>query len=409
MRQYFSTLTAHFALSEFLVHLLMAPILFGGVLYLVQINYQNHFINQVRNDAFILASLSQSQDQETLHFQESILQDAVIGGRLLYAEIVDEQGDVINVWGDRQTYTSMDEDFFFGEHDDTVYNITIPRYNNAGDSMGELHLGYDESPTHELILQAYQSGLYLAGAYILVALILTLLVSKKVTRPLKELYEASSAISQGHYEQALNVKTNVFDIRQLAETLEFMRHELVEQSRKMQHLATHDSLTGLPNRLLLRDRVDEVFSDNVDQKKNIALLLVDLDRFKEINDTLGHLTGDEILKQTATRMLECIRQSDTVARLGGDEFAIILPATGSDSAKQTAQLVSERLQQHFMVNNNKLQIGASIGIALYPEHGDNFETILHCADVAMYTSKRARTSSAVMYDSSMDLSRGQGS
>ncbi|NOX09146.1 MAG: diguanylate cyclase [Gammaproteobacteria bacterium] len=403
MRQYLSTLTAHFALSEFLLHLLMAPILFGGVLYLVQVNYQNHFINQVRNDAFILASLSQSQDQETLHFQESILQDAVIGGRLLYAEIVDEQGNIINVWGDRRASSSMDEDFFFGAHDDTVYNITIPRYDNAGDSMGELHLGYDETPTHELIAQAYQSGLYLAIAYILVALILTLLVSKKVTRPIQQLHKASRYISQGHYEQALNVKTNVFDIQQLAETLEFMRHKLVEQNKRMEHLATHDSLTGLPNRLLLRDRVNEVFSDNMDQKQNIALLLVDLDRFKEINDTLGHLTGDEILKQTATRMLDCIRQSDTVARLGGDEFAIILPATGSESAKQTAQLVSDRLQQHFMVNDNKLQIGASIGIALYPEHGDNFETVLHCADTAMYISKRAQGSGAVMYDPAVDV------
>jgi len=404
MKRYFFTLTGRFTLSAFMLHMVMMPLLFGGVLYMVQINYQNHFINQVRNDAFILASFSESLDENALHFQQVITEDAVISGRLLSAQIINSQNKRLRSWGDPIAVSAFNEDFYFGEHGDTVYNIIVPRYDPTGNLLGELLLSYDEQPTREQIAQTYLNGLYLAIGYIAITFTLTLLLGRQVTIPIRQLREASGEITAGHYEKALQVKTSIRDINHLAETLEFMRHELVEKNTEMRYQAMHDHLTGLPNRLLLRHRIDHALADKGHRHQTIALLLIDLDRFKEINDTLGHLTGDEVLKQAAERLLTCIRQSDTAARLGGDEFAIILPSSDSDSAINTAQLVSQRLQEYFTVNDNKLQVGASIGIALYPEHGDHFEEILRCADIAMYASKRDRKGGTTLYKPELDIS-----
>jgi len=181
-----------------------------------------------------------------------------------------------------------------------------------------------------------------------------------------------------------------------------MRHELVQKSNEMQYQAHHDHLTGLPNRVLLQKRVDAALKGARDEDHGMAFLLIDLDRFKEVNDTLGHLTGDAVLRLAAERIHSCVRETDTAARLGGDEFALLLPATGGGSAKAIARLVSERLQEDFNVSDHQFKLGASIGIALYPEHGDSYERILHCADIAMYSAKR-KSNGAVTWSPELDI------
>jgi len=384
------------------MHLVMVPLLFGGVFYLVESNYQNHFVNQVRNDALILASFSESDDENALEYQQKIIEDAVASGRLFAARILDEKNKVLRSWGGSQLLIKHDEDFFFGEHDDTVFNIIVPRYDVEGNLRGEMFLIYDEQPTREQIAQAYRYGIYLSIVYIVITFTLTTLLGRQVTSPMQKLRKASFDISMGHYGKALNVKTGIQDIQQLAQTLESMRYELVKKNNELEYSAMHDSLTGLPNRLLLRHRVDRALSGSDRHHSTMALLMIDLDRFKEINDTLGHLTGDEVLKIAAERLQSCVRQSDTAARLGGDEFAVILPDISSEDAIKIAQKVSDRLQEHLTIADNKLQVGASIGVALYPEHGKTFEDILHCADVAMYASKSDRRGSAVLYSEELD-------
>jgi len=404
IKSYFFTLTGRFTLSAFIMHLLMIPLLFAGVFYLVESNYRNNFVNQVRNDALILASFSDHTNKYALQYQKKIIEDAIAGGRLLAARIVDENNQVLSTWGDDLPLKKHVEDFFFGEHDDTVFNIIVPRYNTDYILRGELILSYDEKPTQEQISQAYHYGAYLTIAYIGITFTLTILLGRQVTSPIRQLQKDSNEISKGHYDTPLHVNTPIQDIKQLAETLEYMRHELVEKNSALHYQTMHDHLTGLPNRPLLHQRIAVAISEKRQNEKGVALLLIDLDRFKEINDTLGHQTGDEVLKAAALRLRSCVRESDTAARLGGDEFAVLLPQVTRDKAMEIAQIISAQLQQPSNINDTTLQVGASIGVALYPEHATKITGLLHYADIAMYASKHKRQGGVTLYSKSLESS-----
>ncbi|HEV7485988.1 MAG TPA: EAL domain-containing protein [Thermoanaerobaculia bacterium] len=164
------------------------------------------------------------------------------------------------------------------------------------------------------------------------------------------------------------------------------RNEIVA----LKHQAMHDGLTDLPNRMMLFDRLAEALEAARSDGRLIALLLMDLDRFKEVNDTFGHHFGDVLLKQVAFRLRNQLHVDDTVARLGGDEFAVVLTsALDPNAVAMTARRILNSLQQPFVVEGQVLEVGASIGIALYPQHGSDARTLMRRADVAMYATKQS--------------------
>lgn len=157
---------------------------------------------------------------------------------------------------------------------------------------------------------------------------------------------------------------------------------------KMSYLAQHDSLTGLPNRVLLMERLTQAIGMAKRYSKQLALLYLDLDRFKQVNDCHGHAIGDLLLQEVATDIQACVRTTDTVSRHGGDEFVVLLTQIEEvhDSAQVAAKLLS-RVAQPRIVNKHEVQISLSIGISVYPEHGRDAETLVRNADTAMYSSK----------------------
>jgi len=160
-----------------------------------------------------------------------------------------------------------------------------------------------------------------------------------------------------------------------------------------QHLAMHDSLTGLPNRALFRDRGELALAAAARNRVAGAVMLLDLDRFKEVNDTLGHDQGDALLRDVAARLKAALRSSDTVARLGGDEFTILLPDVADrESAMAVAAKVANTLQQPFLVGGVTLDLEVSIGVAMFPEQGEDIDTLVSRADIAMFVSKRDHSS-----------------
>jgi diguanylate cyclase (GGDEF)-like protein/PAS domain S-box-containing protein len=162
------------------------------------------------------------------------------------------------------------------------------------------------------------------------------------------------------------------------------------QDAALEHQALHDALTDLPNRTLLQDRLHQAIRLSRRDGTEMALLVMDLDRFKEINDTFGHHFGDVILRMVAGRLVGEVRSSDTVARLGGDEFAAVLPnVDGRAGAELAARKLLRALEAPFVLEGEGLEIGGSVGIALYPEDGKDAETLMRRADVAMYVAKRA--------------------
>ena len=174
--------------------------------------------------------------------------------------------------------------------------------------------------------------------------------------------------------------------------------DITERKRaedQLTYQATHDLLTGLPNRTLLQRHMEQAIASSRDQDASFALLLLDLDRFKEINDTFGHHYGDTILQQVSPHLLGAVRESDTVARLGGDEFGICLPCADRATANQIAERILASLKQPILVDGLAFDASISIGIALYPEHGQDIVTLMQRADVAMYKAKRAQIGQAV--------------
>jgi diguanylate cyclase (GGDEF)-like protein/PAS domain S-box-containing protein len=159
-------------------------------------------------------------------------------------------------------------------------------------------------------------------------------------------------------------------------------------SLRMAHLAQHDSLTDLPNRVLLGDRLRQAMAMARRVHKNLAVLFLDLDRFKHVNDSLGHAIGDRLLQSVAQRLLACVRSSDTVSRQGGDEFVILLPGQAhAEQAAITAEKVLSALRAVHRIDQHELHISASIGIVTYPDDGATVETLLKNADCAMYQAK----------------------
>jgi diguanylate cyclase (GGDEF)-like protein len=164
---------------------------------------------------------------------------------------------------------------------------------------------------------------------------------------------------------------------------------LRRQATENRHQALHDSLTDLPNRVLFNDRIEQALRQARRERLLGAVLLIDLDRFKEVNDTLGHQKGDLLLKEIGVRLGGALRESDTIARLGGDEFGVLLPSLGSAAgATKVAEKIRASLEHVFLVDDLPVQIDASVGIALYPQHGEDVDMLLQHADVAMYEAKR---------------------
>ncbi len=173
--------------------------------------------------------------------------------------------------------------------------------------------------------------------------------------------------------------------------------QLDEQRKKLKFLALNDSLTGLPNRSLFQDRFTQVLEEAERYPQNFALAIVDLNRFKEINDLLGHEFGDAVLREMGRRFSAALRKCDTVARLGGDEFALLMPRTDMLQAEMVVERVVQGFHKPVTIGGQQLQVNGSIGLALYPLHGRDTDSLARAADLAMYECKQLKNR-YVVYD-----------
>jgi diguanylate cyclase (GGDEF)-like protein len=170
---------------------------------------------------------------------------------------------------------------------------------------------------------------------------------------------------------------------------------LADAVTELEYLALHDMLTDLPNRSLVEDRLQQGILISKREKKVLSFITIDLNQFKQVNERYGHDTGDSLLKQVGVRLRRVLRESDTAGRLGGDEFAIVLPSTDVGGAAKVAEKLLKVFDSPFKVGDKTLNGSCNIGIAVYPEHGEDATSILRCADVAMHTAKHHKTGYSV--------------
>ncbi len=188
--------------------------------------------------------------------------------------------------------------------------------------------------------------------------------------------------------------------------LEILNRSLVESSKELEYLSLYDTVTGLPNRSLFHDRLSRAIDESEHANQSTSLLLVDIDRFKQINEVLGHENGDLLLKKIARRFEENTRTNETLARLGGDEFVIVLPLCNVEQVAARAQVFLYALETSFNIENTKIAVNASIGVSVYPQHGKDIGTLLSHADSAMYDAKNNNQGICVYNPSRGHTTRG---
>jgi diguanylate cyclase (GGDEF)-like protein len=226
-----------------------------------------------------------------------------------------------------------------------------------------------------------------------------LLVLKKPFETIEVLQSAHALSAKWRNERALGQYVNSLELRVSDRTA-----RLEAANRQLRHLATHDALTSLPNRVLLDDRLKQAIMHAQRAQERFAVCVLDLDRFKLINDSLGHHAGDELLKHVARRLTSSVRAADTVGRLGGDEFLLLIGQTGSRTdVERLARNLLEGLQTPTKIGELEVHAAASIGIAFYPEDGTSIGTLCAHADAAMYCAKQRGGSTFACFTTSMSL------
>lgn len=205
--------------------------------------------------------------------------------------------------------------------------------------------------------------------------------------------EATQVNSKGEWRRFESVLAPVLDEQGVCEAIVCIARDITERAsaeEQSRHNANHDPLTGLPNRRLFLDRLDQAAKHAKRRNLPVALLYIDLDGFKDVNDALGHEAGDRLLAEVADRLADCLRENDSVARLGGDEFTVILSgATQHAEVELVARSIIEKLAAPFQMDGQSVQISASVGAALLPEHATSPDGLLRAADEAMFKAKKS--------------------
>lgn len=254
-------------------------------------------------------------------------------------------------------------------------------------------------PEDHVLAQTQQLGQRIAQVVLLASLLAALIAifaARALSRPLTSINNAVQLFTHQRLRSALPVERQD-ELGQLARSFAQMQEEILDQldalsqSRNaLEHLARHDSLTGLPNRRMFFERLDHALANARRSTRQLAVLFVDLDHFKALNDNFGHGTGDSVLQAVAHLLRSATRESDTVARLGGDEFVILIEQL--DDTQQVVavlQKLHERFQLPMLIGGQEVQVQASMGVSLFPRDGDDIESLLQQADRAMYEAKNA--------------------
>ena len=271
--------------------------------------------------------------------------------------------------------------------------------------LGRLSLHFSTKRLDDALLRSIGFRVT-ALLFLLIAVLSAIHVAfRQITNPLDRLTQVMAQLAAGNHDTIVPDLERRDEIGAIARAVQVFKSTAIERQRaeaRMQHMALHDALTGLPNRILLHDRLEQAIANARRHRSLVALVLLDLDWFKDVNDTFGHAAGDELLKVVSKRLSHGVRANDVVARLGGDEFAIVLnELTRADDAEIVARKLIASLDQPIALSDNEVHTPASVGITIFPSDGETSEQLLQNADVALYRAKALGRSMGCRFDATM--------
>jgi diguanylate cyclase (GGDEF)-like protein len=236
--------------------------------------------------------------------------------------------------------------------------------------------------------------LILSGLAAVLALVVAGAVGRGVSRPVAVLAGAAARIEQGDYSRPVPASGSD-ELARLARAFNRMQAGIAQREERIVHQAGHDALTGLPNRARALQELEAAIGQARDRGGHCAVLMLDIDRFKEINDTLGHGFGDQVLVEASKRLAAAARPGDLVARLGGDEFLVLLRGIGTAEARRRAEELAGLLREPLRLPSTLISLEVSVGVAVFPEHADEAQALLRRVDIAMYEAKQQHAGVAV--------------
>ena len=281
--------------------------------------------------------------------------------------------------------------------DTIIYQEKLaPKINTINLLLHQLNTGIEEFSKNDLLTltktsQLQVNSIWTASAVSLAVLVLGFIfLVKLILNPITIVTKALKDESKG---LSTNIQSDIsiLETKNLISAFKEMQHQIFSRQQELEYHALHDSLTGLANRELLNERLEQTLHNAHQEQSSFSILIMDLDQFKDVNDTLGHSIGDKLLQQVANRLIYLLREVDVIVRLGGDEFAVLLTTANEKQASLIAKKIINEFNKVFTVNQTPLYIGVSIGISVYPQHGTTAQVLQQRADVAMYVAKRNKT------------------
>lgn len=364
---------------------------------------------------------------------ENFVSEVMTNPGIVYARIYGRNGSVMAQNGDSIFLSrQFKADTNYDDVDDGVFDVYADMI-VEGANYGRIDIGFSTASIDTVLSDAKNDTIGIAITEMALVAMFSFVLGTYLTKGLASLKEASQRIATGELGGQIVVRgtdelaqtmmafnemssklKNYYDERKKAEEqvnklnadLEqrviLRTEELLSAYQKIEHQALHDSLTQLPNRTLFQDRLQQAILTGDREKHVFAMVMIDLNGFKEINDTFGHHSGDLVLQETAIRLRNGLRQSDTVARLGGDEFALLLPTVkDTDTAILTMNKISKLFDKPMSLESQIIYINPSLGVTLYPKDGNDMATLMRRADSAMYEAKRQKLGH-VLYTEDID-------
>ncbi len=353
---------------------------------------RNNFVDSARTTAVdtsdMLVSTRALQSPDSL---EDDLEQLLLKPGVVYAEVVVDGKRYLptllrDLPGQEVAESQFSEDYAVGSHGDQTYYLTMPLIDDR--RLTFLRMGFDESDVQATLQQSRLAILGSLGTTAVLSILAVWFFSLRLTRPLLDLAEASRQIAEGQQESRLRIQSPVRELDILSHSLDDMHVKLLSRNRRLKHLASTDALTGIPNRLAFSNFLNRQVAAS--PKQVFGLVIIDINRFKDINDHHGHVVGDHVVSAVAQRLKQLSRDQDLIARIGGDEFALVLHDMSEIGIRRFCVNIGETISQPIEINGLILEVSASIGATLIEEAGLSPEDYIHQADMAMYEAKRNR-------------------